>query len=319
MKYIVFSGLLCGTLACAADPLPPLMGETRAVVDSLPPVEMGSTHLSTLQKKLEQLESFIYKRFGREALDGDHQHPVTPAVFLEKLADVRKQVAQMIAHTEEVEQSNRQLKEQITKNEQSVSQTLQKLEHRVRSLEQFKTTSEEKVFHDRIQNLNDEELFAIAQRMKKENMPHLAENAFKLYIERYPQSKNIQDAYRHLMDIAYDQDRLTDAALLGAQSYKIDPHHPEITEVLFKMGHILKKLGKRAEALTTFQKIKSDYQNLSSHLNLRVAQSIHDLETENASAPSEPPTPPEPSLGQSLPIAEDSSFLLNNSPRQDPL
>ena len=245
------------------------------------PVEMGHGNWGKIQDKLHKLEAFVYKRFGRTVLDDDHHVPVTPAILLEKLDDLKKQMALLVGQMEEVQHSNAQLKAEIVVEGQKSAQAMHALEQKVHKLEQFQTTAEEKAFDDRIQNMTEDELYAIGERMKKEGKPSLAERALKLYIQRYPTTPRLQEAYRHLVDITYAQERYTDAALFAAQAYKINPNHPEMPEVLLKMGHALNKLGKKAEARTTFDKIKSDYPNLSSEMNLRLAQAVHDLEKEN--------------------------------------
>lgn len=264
--------------------------------ETLAPVEMGHGNANKIHAELQKLQSFIYKLFGRNALDDDHHVPVTPPVLLEKLEDLKKQMRDLVGQMENVERSNAQLKEQLTGDVQKTMQVFQTLEQRVQRLEHYRSTAEEKAFDDRIQNMTEDELYAIAERMKKENQPQLAERALKLYIERYPTTPRLQDAHRHLMDITYAQERYTEAALFGAQTYKINPHHPEIPEVLLKMAHALKKLGKKVEARTTLDKLKSDYPNLPSDMNLRLAQALHDLETEGKVVPDASPSSPPPSL-----------------------
>ncbi len=86
-----------------------------------------------------------------------------------------------------------------------------------------------------------------------------AEEAFRAFIDRYPNGTLTDNAYYWLGEIHYVQKEYDEAAAAFARGFQSDPDNQKAADILLKLGLSLIALGNNPDACATFDRLATDY------------------------------------------------------------
>lgn len=99
-----------------------------------------------------------------------------------------------------------------------------------------------------------------------------AEKAFKTFIDKNPQDKQLDNAKYWYGETFYARGKFNDAALAFADAYQQNPKGNKAPDSLLKMAMALGKLEKTQDACATLTSLKSQYPNASQSIRARADQ-----------------------------------------------
>lgn len=99
-----------------------------------------------------------------------------------------------------------------------------------------------------------------------------AEKAFKSFIDKNPQDKQLDNAKYWYGETFYARGKFNDAALAFADAYQQSPKGNKAPDSLLKMAMALGKLEKTQDACATLSSLKSQYPNASQSIRARADQ-----------------------------------------------
>jgi len=97
-----------------------------------------------------------------------------------------------------------------------------------------------------------------------------AEQAFKQFLENYPEDRLAGNAQYWLGETYYVRERYEDAAVAFVKGYQTYPDSPKAPDNLLKLGVALSRLGKTQDACVTLAKVETDYPNAAPQLKRRL-------------------------------------------------
>ncbi len=99
----------------------------------------------------------------------------------------------------------------------------------------------------------------------------LAETGFRNYIEQYPQSQRLSDAYFWLGEAQYSQGQYHEAAKTLLSAHKQFPNAQKSPEMLLKLGMALAALDNRDTACATYREVLTRYPEANDAVKAKVA------------------------------------------------
>ncbi len=118
---------------------------------------------------------------------------------------------------------------------------------------------------------NSEELYKASYGYVLSGDYGLAETGFSNYIEQYPQSQRVSDAYFWLGEAQYAQGQYHDAARTLLTAHKQFPNAQKSPEMLLKLGMALAALDNRDTACATYREVLTRYPDTSDAVQAKVA------------------------------------------------
>ena len=196
-----------------------------------------------------------------------------------RVSDLEEQIRKLNGRIEELEFSNRTMKNTITV-------LTEELSHKINQLEQIFTKQQKDIMENfeetgDVNNpvlpfskpkVSDERaMYDRAFLLVKNKNFEKAEEAFLELIGIYPEGTMASNAYYWLGESFYARDNYEQASVYFLQGYKKFPDGTKAEDSLLKLALSLSKTGSEKEACITFGKLEAEYPNSSSGMKKRVS------------------------------------------------
>lgn len=116
-----------------------------------------------------------------------------------------------------------------------------------------------------------------------------AEKSFKVFIDKYPNDKLIDNAKYWYAETFYVRTKFSDAAVAFADAFQQNPKGTKAPDSLLKLGLSLGALDKAQDACTTLASLKKDYPNAAATIRARANQEIARLKCGAGAGPAKKP------------------------------
>lgn len=219
-----YKKLICVLISVSLMACQPLLKEQ---------VRLNQAQLSSLEERLSHLEREL-----QQVKDLTQQ---TKLVYGQKFAQLKMEQKRLAALLSTPGRPSVAIKTQQTPSPSSTTKKLTQSKPRLRF------SPAEQLYHKALTDL----------RQNKNAL--LAQKEFQAFIQQYPKSILLPNAYYWLGECEYAQKQFVQAIIAFKEVSNRYPHHPKAADALLKMGFAYEKLGDLENARFYLQKILDRY------------------------------------------------------------
>ncbi len=216
--------------------------------------ELAQT-LESLRRDVTDLQAFIYKTDFPEdggiagaSFDGSKLHAA--------MQQIEESLRHLAGRMDGLEFAQRQLREQLAALEADVAARTatgalasETQDGVLPQDPQTGTLAEEGLLPPGTEAEKYDHAFSLLRKADYE----AAERAFSAFIDEYPESELVGNAWHWIGSMDFVRDRFREAAVAFLKSYQEAPEGPKAAGSLLKLGTSLGQLGKQGEACATFR------------------------------------------------------------------